>query len=40
MSGATLVTADERYFRKAEKLGGILLLERISGTGSIFQAMP
>ena len=39
-SGGILVTADERYFRKAEKLGGILLLERISGTGSILQAMP
>ncbi|MHB1100975.1 MAG: type II toxin-antitoxin system VapC family toxin [Burkholderiales bacterium] len=39
-SGGILITADERYFRKAEKLGGILLLERISGTGSIFQAMP
>ena len=32
-SGATLVTADERYFRKAENLGAILLLERFSGTG-------
>ncbi len=32
-SAVTLVTADERYFRKAEKLGGILLLEQFSGTG-------
>lgn len=39
-SGATLVTADERYFKKAENLGYIVLLERISGTGSIRQAMP
>ena len=39
-SGGVLVTADEGYFRKAEKLGAILLLERFSGTGSILRAMP
>lgn len=33
-SGATLITADERYFSKAEELGRILLLGRFSSSAA------